>query len=89
VLPGSPARRAVRSHAVDQISVNLGALELSCERGAQVGSRVTLVPCYSDLVAALRGRTAEFHGALTTSFAQLVPEFFVGRISASALPPTS
>jgi len=72
-------------HAVDQVSVDLGALELSCERGAATATTLTLVPCYSDLVSALRGRTAEFHGALTTSFAQLISAIFVGRITASGV----
>jgi hypothetical protein len=94
--------------SVERVAVDLGALELSCERAAATdrrsaiagggdrdGSaggaggvprgidRITLVPCYGDLVAALRGRTAEFHGALTASFAQLVSEIFVGRFTAN------
>jgi hypothetical protein len=72
-------------HAVDQISVDLGALELTCERGARAATSATLVPCYSDLVGALRGRTAEFHGALTAAFAQLISDIFVGRISATGI----
>jgi len=69
---------------IEPVAVDLDELELSCERGAPAAATV-LVPCYGDLVAALRGRTAEFHGALTTSFAQLVSEIFVGRISASGV----
>jgi hypothetical protein len=62
------------AHAVEPVIVDLGALELSCERGA-----TTLVPCYSDLVAAVGGRTAEFQGELTRTFARLISEIFVGR----------
>lgn len=64
------------------VSVDLGALELACERSA-----TTLVPCYSDLVAAIRGRGAEFHGALTTAFAALLENIFVDRhLGAPGLP---
>jgi hypothetical protein len=64
------------------LSVELGALELACER-----TPTRLVPCYSDLVATLRGRGSEFHGALTTAFAQLLDDIFVDRrLSASGLP---
>jgi hypothetical protein len=64
------------------IAVDLGALELACERSA-----TTLVPCYSDLVAAIRGRGAEFHGALTDAFAGLLDDIFVDRhLGASGLP---
>lgn len=75
--------RGVDRVAAD-VAVDLGALELSCERTA-----TTLVPCYSDLVAALRGRAGEFHGALTETFAQLISDIFVGRfgrLGASGLP---
>jgi len=54
--------------------VDLGALELSCEKTA-----ATLVPCYGDLVAALRDRGADFHGALTTQFTHLVETIFTDR----------
>ena len=54
--------------------VDLGALELSCEKTA-----ATLVPCYGDLVAALRDRGADFHGALTTQFTRLVETIFTDR----------
>jgi hypothetical protein len=64
------------------ISVDLGALELACER-----TRTTLVPCYSDLVAAIHGRGADFHGALTDAFAALLADIFVDRhIGTSGLP---
>jgi hypothetical protein len=64
------------------VSVDLGALELACER-----SPTTLVPCYSDLVAAIRGRGAEFHGALTDAFAALLTDIFIDRhLGASDLP---
>jgi hypothetical protein len=64
------------------IAVELGALELACER-----STPTLVPCYSDLVAAIRGRGAEFHGALTGAFTELLDDIFVDRhLGAPGLP---
>jgi hypothetical protein len=63
-------------------AVDLGALELSCERDPS-----TLVPCYGDLVAALRDRGGEFHGALTDAFAKLLSDIFVDRrVSAEGLP---
>jgi hypothetical protein len=65
----------------DGVAVDLGALELSCER-----TPTRLVPCYSDLVSALRGRAGELHGALTTTFATLLSEIFVGRLGAVGLP---
>jgi hypothetical protein len=72
------------ARGVEPVAVDLGALELSCERGA-----TTLVPCYSDLVAALRGRIGELHGVLTATFAQLLSDIFVrrlGRVDATRLP---
>jgi hypothetical protein len=69
------------ARAVDRVAVDLGELELSCERTA-----ITLVPCYSDLVAAVRGRSGEFHAVLTQAFAQLVSDIFVGRLGATGLP---
>ncbi len=62
--------------------VDLGALELSCER-----TPTTLVPCYADLVTAIRGRGADFHGALTHTFTKLLDDLFVERhLAASGLP---
>lgn len=58
----------------EPVSVDLGALELSCERG-----EATLVPCYADLVAAVRDRGGAFHGELTQAFAGLISELFVDR----------
>lgn len=55
-------------------SVDVGALELSCERTPSV-----LVPCYGDLVAALRDRGPDFHGALTEQFLRLLDAIFVDR----------
>jgi len=69
------------ARTVDRVAVDLGELELTCER-----TGTTLVPCYSELVAALRGRAQEFHGALTSTFAQLVSDIFVGRLAATSLP---
>ncbi len=64
------------------VAVDLGALELACER-----TTTTLVPCYADLVAALRDRGADFHGALTDSFARLLAAIFVDRrLGANGLP---
>ena len=68
--------------ALDQVGVDLGVLELSCE-----AHPTRLVPCYADLVAALRGRSADFHGALSKAFATILAEIFVGqRLGASGLP---
>jgi hypothetical protein len=44
------------------------------------------VPCYGDLVAAVEGRSGEFHGALTETFAQLISDIFVGRLGTGGLP---
>jgi hypothetical protein len=55
-------------------SVDVGGLELACERTPAV-----LVPCYGDLVAALRDRGPDFHGALTEQFLHLVDAIFVDR----------
>jgi len=68
--------------ALEPASVDLSALELSCEAGP-----TTLVPCYADLVAAMRERGADFHGALTQAFTSLLSDLFVERrIGASGLP---
>ncbi len=68
--------------AIGAIEVDLGALELSCERTV-----TKLAPCYSDLVAAIRGRGSEFHGALSTAFAAILTDIFVERrLGASGLP---
>lgn len=62
--------------------VTLGGLELSCERTPTV-----LVPCYGDLVAAIRGRGSEFQGALTDAFSALIADIFVNRhLGAEGLP---
>jgi hypothetical protein len=58
----------------EPVSVDLGALELSCER-----TPTTLVPCYADLVAALRDRGADLHGELTKTFTGLLADIFAGR----------
>ncbi|MGE3457903.1 MAG: hypothetical protein AB7O24_22510, partial [Kofleriaceae bacterium] len=67
---------------VDPVKVELGALELSCERSA-----ATLVPCYADLVGALRSRGHEFQGALTATFGALLAEIFVDRRLSTAGAP--
>jgi hypothetical protein len=56
------------------IGVDLGTLDLTCERTPD-----TLVPCYADLVAALRDRSADFNGALTQAFSTLLTQIFVDR----------
>jgi hypothetical protein len=67
---------------VEPVSVDLGALELSCER-----TPTLLVPCYADLVNAIRDRGADFHGELTQTFATLLTDIFVERrLSDSTLP---
>jgi hypothetical protein len=86
--------------AIEPIAVDLGDLELSCQRpappapatapapdraAAPAADRRILMPCYSDLVAALRGRAGELHGALTASFVQLLSDIFVGRLTASGV----
>ena len=63
-----------------KVAADLGALELACERSATV-----LVPCYADLVDALRGRGADFHGALTDAVASLLTMIFADRPIGSAL----
>jgi hypothetical protein len=66
----------------DQLSVDLGALELTCER-----TPTTLVPCYGDLVAAMRDRGDQFHGELTRIFTGVLRELFVDRrLTISGLP---
>jgi len=62
--------------------VNLSALELSCE-----DTPTRLVPCYSDLVAQVRGRGPELQGMLTDAFTNLITEIFMERrIRGSGLP---
>ena len=64
------------------IAVDLDKLELACER-----TPTLLVPCYGDLVAALRDRGNEFHGALTEGFARLLADIFVDRRLAAPQMP--
>jgi len=64
--------------------VSIGAVELSCE---QAGPPTKLIPCYGDLVGALRDRGSEFHGALTEAFSTLLADIFVDRkLGAEGLP---
>jgi hypothetical protein len=73
---GKPAGKKVET-----VPVDLGALELSCEE-----SPTRLVPCYADLVSAMRDRGADFHGELTRTFAKLLADIFVDqRVGASGL----
>jgi hypothetical protein len=64
------------------LDVDLGTLDLACARDANVR-----VPCYADLVNAIRGRGDEFHGALTRAFTSLLADMFVERhLAATGLP---
>ncbi len=68
--------------ALEPVAVDLGALELACER-----TPTLLVPCYADLVAAIRDRGQAFHGELTRTFADLLADIFVERrLGGSGLP---
>jgi hypothetical protein len=63
-------------------SVELGELDLTCEPEPGL-----LVPCYGDLVAALRARAPEVHDTLSLTFAQILRDIFVDqRISDPSLP---
>jgi hypothetical protein len=73
------ASRAVAPIA--PIALALDELALSCDRTLN-----TLVACYPDLVAVIRGRASEFHGALTRTFMTLLSNIFVGRIGAAGVP---
>jgi hypothetical protein len=65
-----------------EASVDLGDLELSCEPEPGL-----LVPCYSDLVDALRARAPELHDTLTSTFTTTLSTIFVGqRLSDPSLP---
>jgi hypothetical protein len=67
--------------AVAPLAVSLGALELSCER-----TPTTLVPCYADLVGALRDRGGELQGELTRQLTAMLAQIFVDqRVGASDL----
>jgi hypothetical protein len=78
----SPSRSAPgAARSITEVAVDLGELALSCER-----TPTTLVPCYGDLVAAIRGRSREFHAALTQAFTQLLSDIFVGRLTATSVP---
>lgn len=69
------------SGKLEPVGVDLGALELSCER-----TPTTLVPCFANLVGALRDRGSEFHGELTRTFAKVLDDIFVDqRVGASGL----
>jgi hypothetical protein len=66
---------------VQAAPVNLGALELSCEE-----TPTRLVPCYADLVGAMRDRGPDFQGELTNTFAKMLADIFVDqRVGASGL----
>lgn len=63
-------------------AVSLGTVELACERSPTV-----LVPCYADLVAAVRERGGDFHGELSRSFTGLLAAIFVDRrLGAAGMP---
>lgn len=66
------------------LKLSVQPLELSCEKSPAV-----LVPCYSDLVAALKDRGADFDGALTSSFGNLLTAIFENRdLATGELPAT-
>lgn len=44
------------------------------------------MPCYSELIAAVRGPSGEFHGVLTEAFARLISDIFLGRLGTTGLP---
>ncbi|HEY4176324.1 MAG TPA: hypothetical protein VGM90_05815 [Kofleriaceae bacterium] len=84
---GAPPISAGAAPAIGASLVQLSALDLACERGTATASHATLVPCYGDLVATMRDRSNEFDGPLTTAFARLLSDVFVGRrIGAEGLP---
>ncbi len=63
------------------VGVDLSELELTCER-----SHTELVPCYADLVAAIRDRGGDFHDELTRTFTKLLSDIFLEqRVGASEL----
>lgn len=67
---------------VEPVAADLSALDLSCER-----TPTRLVPCYADLVNAVRDRGTDFHGELTQTFATLLHDIFAEqRVSDSAFP---
>ncbi len=64
------------------VDVGLGPLELTCQPSPQ-----QLVPCYADLVAAMRDRAGELHGTLTEAFAAILTSLFVDRqVAAEGVP---
>ncbi len=64
------------------LGAQLGELALSCERRRDV-----LVPCYADLVGAIRARTPELHGPLTDALTSVLAKMFEGRtISDPSVP---
>jgi hypothetical protein len=82
-------RVAPAAHAqLAALAVDVDGVELACERDRDP-ARVTLVPCYADLVDALRGRAGDFHGALTDSFASLLAAIFVDQRVADPRVPAA
>jgi hypothetical protein len=71
----SDNRAAPRFH----VSITFAIDREHADLASAGATRRRTVPCYGDLVAAVRGRAAELHGALTATFAQLLSELFVGR----------
>lgn len=77
-----PSAATTTRDTIGVLDVDLGALELSCER-----TPTRLAPCYADLVATIRGRGSEFHGALSAALAAILTDIFVDRrLGASGLP---
>jgi hypothetical protein len=60
--------------APDVLGATLHDLELTCESRPNV-----LAPCYADLMAAMRSRTAELNQALSAALSKILAEIFVGR----------
>ena len=69
------------ANSVTPVTVDLDELALTCEPAP-----ARLTACYSDLVDAIRGRSAELHGALTQTFTTLLSDIFIGRLGAAGLP---
>lgn len=70
----APTTIELPDSAADTLRTELAELELTCQVRPHV-----LAPCYADLVAAARGRAADFAEPLTAALARLVAELFARR----------
>ncbi|MBP6633566.1 MAG: hypothetical protein KA297_29365 [Kofleriaceae bacterium] len=78
-LAAGPTSAAHPGGTIDA-DVRVGALELTCRAPSPAGpDAVRLVPCYADLVGAIRDRAPEAHGALGQALADLLARIFVGQ----------